>query len=171
MGAVPSGSPGWPIRWQSTMTRQSWFHTNPGREPDRVCLFHLSGIHALLLLNRFCFITELIYKNMEVAIMVGKCANPECNAEFRYFNKGQIFSFQIRNPQPPCHDVPAAICQSRPKHAIVYFWLWAMPDPVCPLLRYCYRRNVDASARSQKQAIVAGCEYLPPGRDRCWTSI
>jgi hypothetical protein len=129
MGAVPSGSPGWPIRWQSTMTRQSWFHTNPGREPDRVCLFHLSGIHALLLLNRFCFITELIYKNMEVAIMVGKCANPECNAEFRYFNKGQIFSFQIRNPQPPCHDVPAAICQNRPKHAIVYFWLCGNARP------------------------------------------
>lgn len=55
--------------------------------------------------------------------MVQKCANPQCEAEFRYASRGRVFSFELRNPKPPCHDVPRAVCERRPSHAIVHFWL------------------------------------------------
>ena len=55
--------------------------------------------------------------------MVQKCANPQCDAEFRYASRGRVFSFELRNPQAPCHDVPRAICERKPSHATIYFWL------------------------------------------------
>lgn len=55
--------------------------------------------------------------------MLQKCSNPECNAEFRYASRGRIFSFELRNPTGPCHDVPRAICERNPSHATVSFWL------------------------------------------------
>lgn len=55
--------------------------------------------------------------------MVQKCSNPDCNAEFRYASRGRLFSFELRNPTAPCHDVPRAICETKPSHATVSFWL------------------------------------------------
>lgn len=55
--------------------------------------------------------------------MVQKCSNPECDAEFRYASRGRLFSFEVRNPAAPCHDVPRAICEKKPSHATVSFWL------------------------------------------------
>lgn len=55
--------------------------------------------------------------------MVQKCANPQCDAEFRYVSRGRLFSFELRNPGAPCHDVPQAICERKPSHATVSFWL------------------------------------------------
>lgn len=55
--------------------------------------------------------------------MIGKCSNPECNAEFRYASRGRLYSFEVRNPRQPCHDVPPAICERKPSHATVNFWL------------------------------------------------
>lgn len=55
--------------------------------------------------------------------MIQKCSNPECNVEFRYASRGRIFSFELRNPTAPCHDVPRAICERNPSHATVSFWL------------------------------------------------
>jgi hypothetical protein len=55
--------------------------------------------------------------------MVQKCANPQCEAEFRYASRGRVFSFELRNPQAPCHDVPRAICERKPSHVTIHFWL------------------------------------------------
>lgn len=55
--------------------------------------------------------------------MLQKCSNPECQAEFRYASRGRIFSFELRNPTAPCHDVPRTICERNPSHATVSFWL------------------------------------------------
>lgn len=55
--------------------------------------------------------------------MVQKCANPQCETEFLYASRGRVFSFELRNPTAPCHDVPRAICEKKPSHATVCFWL------------------------------------------------
>jgi len=55
--------------------------------------------------------------------MVRKCANPECEAEFRYASRGQLFSFEIRHPVAPSRDVPTAIGEKHPSHALIHFWL------------------------------------------------
>jgi hypothetical protein len=55
--------------------------------------------------------------------MIQKCANPECEAEFRYISRGRLFSFELRNPTAPCRDVPRAICEKKPSHATIHFWL------------------------------------------------
>lgn len=55
--------------------------------------------------------------------MIQKCANPECNAEFRYAGRGRLFSFEVRHPTAPCRDVPRAICDKKPSHATIHFWL------------------------------------------------
>lgn len=61
--------------------------------------------------------------------MIHKCSNPECNVEFRYASRGRLYSFEVRNPRQPCHDVPQAICERRPTHATVNFWLC---EKCCP---------------------------------------
>lgn len=55
--------------------------------------------------------------------MIQKCANPGCNIEFRYAGRGHLFSFEIRHPTAPCHDVPKVICEKNPSHATIHFWL------------------------------------------------
>ena len=55
--------------------------------------------------------------------MIRKCANPDCDVEFRCSREGRLFPFEIRNPTDPCRDVPAVICEKKPKLATVYFWL------------------------------------------------
>lgn len=55
--------------------------------------------------------------------MVQKCANPQCETEFRYASRGRVFSFELRNPHAPCRDVPRAICEKKPSHAAIHFWL------------------------------------------------
>lgn len=55
--------------------------------------------------------------------MVHKCANPQCRAEFRYASQGHLFPFELRSPIGPCKDVPESICQRKPDHATVCFWL------------------------------------------------
>ena len=55
--------------------------------------------------------------------MIQKCANPECDAEFLYVSRGRLFSFELRHPIAPCRDVPPAICERKPSHAAIHFWL------------------------------------------------
>jgi len=55
--------------------------------------------------------------------MIHKCSNPACDAEFRYASRGRVYSFEVRNPHQPCHDIPRAICERKPSHATVNFWL------------------------------------------------
>lgn len=55
--------------------------------------------------------------------MISKCANPICNTEFRSSREGQLFPYEIKDPEEPCRDVPAVICEKRPRHATVCFWL------------------------------------------------
>lgn len=55
--------------------------------------------------------------------MIQKCANPECDTEFRYASRGRLFSFEIRHPAAPCRDVPLTICERKPSHATIHFWL------------------------------------------------
>jgi hypothetical protein len=61
--------------------------------------------------------------------MIEKCANPECSTEFRYASRGRLFSFELRNPAGPCRDVPRAICEKKPSHAAVHFWLCDICSP------------------------------------------
>ena len=55
--------------------------------------------------------------------MIQKCANPECDAEFRYVSRGRLSSFELRHPIAPCRDIPPAICERKPSHAAIHFWL------------------------------------------------
>ena len=55
--------------------------------------------------------------------MVDKCANPRCQSPFRYFGRGRLFAFELRNPVAPCKDVPRTICERHPSHATICFWL------------------------------------------------
>lgn len=55
--------------------------------------------------------------------MIRKCSNPACDAEFLYAGRGRLFSFEVRHPEAPCRDVPRAICERKPSHATVNFWL------------------------------------------------
>ena len=55
--------------------------------------------------------------------MIQKCANPECDVEFRYASRGRLFSFELRHPAALCRDVPPAICERKPSHATIHFWL------------------------------------------------
>ena len=55
--------------------------------------------------------------------MIRKCANPDCDVEFRSSHEGRLFPFEIRNPTGPCRDVPAVICEKKPGRATVCFWL------------------------------------------------
>lgn len=84
--------------------------------------------------------------------MLQKCSNPECNAEFRYASRGRIFSFELRNLTAPCHDVPRAICESRPSHATVSFWL-------CE--RCCSKFTLQFTMRSGFSLIAANAASAP----------
>jgi len=55
--------------------------------------------------------------------MIHKCANPECDVEFRYVSRGRLFSFELRHPTAPGRDVPTAVCERKPSHATIHFWL------------------------------------------------
>ncbi len=55
--------------------------------------------------------------------MIAKCANPSCPNQFRYFGQGKLFPFELKNPTPPCKDVPNAVCVRRPHRHTIFFWL------------------------------------------------
>lgn len=55
--------------------------------------------------------------------MISHCANPECGAPLHYLRGGRLYRFELRSPAEPCHDVPNAICTSKPAHAAIFFWL------------------------------------------------
>ena len=55
--------------------------------------------------------------------MISHCANPDCRLPFHYLRGGHLYRFDIRNPSTPCSDVPNAICDVKPSHAAVFFWL------------------------------------------------
>lgn len=55
--------------------------------------------------------------------MISKCANPQCEAAFHHLRGGRLYRFDMRRPLEPCRDVPNAICENKPTHASVYFWL------------------------------------------------
>jgi len=61
--------------------------------------------------------------------MVHKCANPGCSSEFLHAGRGRLFSYEIRHPHAPCRDVPSAICEKKPSHATVCFWLCERCSP------------------------------------------
>jgi hypothetical protein len=55
--------------------------------------------------------------------MISKCANPGCNTTFRKLSDGKLFGFELKQPSPPCKDVPNSICEQEPERATVHFWL------------------------------------------------
>ena len=55
--------------------------------------------------------------------MISNCANPECHAPLHYLRGGRLYRFDVKSPAEPCHDVPNAICTSKPAHAAIFFWL------------------------------------------------
>ncbi len=55
--------------------------------------------------------------------MISKCANPQCETAFHHLRGGRLYRFDLRRPLEPCRDGPNAICESKPSHASVYFWL------------------------------------------------
>jgi hypothetical protein len=55
--------------------------------------------------------------------MISHCANPKCRAPLHYLRGGRLYRFDVRSPAEPCHDVPNAICTSKPSHAAIFFWL------------------------------------------------
>jgi hypothetical protein len=55
--------------------------------------------------------------------MISHCANPDCRRPFHYLRGGRLYRFDIRHPSSPCSDVPNAICNTKPSHAAVFFWL------------------------------------------------
>ena len=55
--------------------------------------------------------------------MISNCANPECHAPLHYLRGGRLYRFDLKSPAEPCHDVPNAICSSKPSHAAIFFWL------------------------------------------------
>lgn len=78
--------------------------------------------------------------------MIQKCANSECDAEFRYVSRGRLFSFELRNPTAPCHDVPANICERKPSHATIHFWLC---ENCSSSLTLCFTRETGLSVVSK----------------------
>jgi len=55
--------------------------------------------------------------------MISKCANPDCNTDFHYLRGGRLYRFDLRETRQPCKDVPNTICEAKPSHASVFFWL------------------------------------------------
>lgn len=55
--------------------------------------------------------------------MISHCANPDCRLPFHYLRGRRLYRFDIRHPSTPCSDVPNAICDVKPSHAAVFFWL------------------------------------------------
>ncbi len=55
--------------------------------------------------------------------MISQCANPQCGAAFHHLRRGRLYRFDLQRPMQPCRDVPNAVCESKPSHASVYFWL------------------------------------------------
>ena len=55
--------------------------------------------------------------------MISHCANPDCTQPFHYLRGGRLYRFDITSPTTPCADVPNAICNLKPSHATVFFWL------------------------------------------------
>jgi quercetin dioxygenase-like cupin family protein len=55
--------------------------------------------------------------------MVSHCANPACRAPLHYLRGGRLYRFDVNSPGQPCHDVPNAICASKPARAAIFFWL------------------------------------------------
>jgi hypothetical protein len=51
--------------------------------------------------------------------MVGKCANPECNSEFRYLHEGRLFAVDIPFTTAQS-DEPESIPRPR---SVQYFWI------------------------------------------------
>jgi hypothetical protein len=55
--------------------------------------------------------------------MISQCANPECRVPLHYLRGGRLYRFDVKSPVEPCHDVPNAICTSKPAQAAIFFWL------------------------------------------------
>lgn len=55
--------------------------------------------------------------------MISHCANPKCRAPLHYLRGGRLYRFEVKSPAEPCHDVPNAICASKPARAAIFFWL------------------------------------------------
>jgi hypothetical protein len=55
--------------------------------------------------------------------MISHCANPACQAPLHYLRGGRLYRFDVKSPEEPCHDVPNAICTSKPAQAAIFFWL------------------------------------------------
>jgi hypothetical protein len=98
--------------------------------------------------------------------MVNKCSNPICNTEYRSSHEGQLFPYEVRDPEESCRDVPAVICDKKPGRATVYFWLceqccsqftlqFTMSAGVTLALKYS-ERDADRTSLSQSSAVREG---------------
>jgi hypothetical protein len=54
--------------------------------------------------------------------MLSKCANPACNASFRYFGEGRLFQFELDRPESAG---PHLLGEKKPARKVEYFWLCA----------------------------------------------
>ncbi len=79
--------------------------------------------------------------------MISHCANPDCRLPFHYLRGGRLYRFDLRNPDPPCSDVPNTICSLKPKHAAVFFWL-CEPCSLKYLLRFNFREGLALTSRT-----------------------
>lgn len=74
--------------------------------------------------------------------MISHCANRACGLPFHYLRGGRLYRFELKAPHTPCSDVPNAICDSKPSHATIFFWLCERCSA-----RYALRFNVREGVR------------------------
>lgn len=90
--------------------------------------------------------------------MISQCANPQCGAAFHHLRGGRLYRFDLQKPMEPCRDVPNAICESKPTHASVYFWLCGDCSPRYAL-RFSSRQGISVvpsgPAVENRNAVVA----------------
>jgi len=74
--------------------------------------------------------------------VISHCANRACALPFHYLRGGRLYRFELKEPRTPCADVPNAICNSKPSHATVFFWLCEQCS-----VRYALRFNFQDGVR------------------------
>jgi hypothetical protein len=68
---------------------------------------------------------QSLFRPPEVSVL-SKCANPECDARFRYLRSGKLFRFEVTAVPEPSHIKNIAGTRTPPKkpsHRVEHFWL------------------------------------------------